>query len=353
MGSFFETGISWIKPLLVSRYFNRYGMNRPFLHAFRRAIGLIPEGIPQLQIMRYLYILAVLLSFGASAQKQQEAVPVRILDASQVYANYRWSLDNPAREMLLACMSDSLSTVIFQKTQEGQWPDGFKSVQDREENRGYFCDLKAFLLCPLSAGKVLLFIPSAGNRHLPLHLQSREDWYLVIRERAIERLGATFVFPDALGAQVAFLLDDFIGGYAKSMVQGDSGPLLTLDGQITGARFVLEGARSSIFLRSPSASQMTFLSIFPSVPERADALRQYRDILQRLSSTLFRNCPMAKQKEQALGNGALQTAFIAFDYSGDMDPRCRGLHIEIQLLPSFAQSGTRPVWYVQLSIVPG
>lgn len=302
--------------------------------------------------MKFRYFLLVLLPFGSIAQNQQEDSPVRILDASQIYANYRWALDMSSGTALREALGDSLSAVIFQKTQDKYWPVGFRSVQDREENRGYFCDLKADLMGPLAIGRVLLRIPVIGNQHLPPHLQAKEDWYIVIRESAVERLDKGSPFPETLGSQVAFLISDFLDGYAKSRVEHPDSLQFTLDGQVIKARFLLNGARSSVFLRTYSRGQISYYATFPPSFYREDGRKQYRDILQQISATLFEACPMAAQKEIDLGNGALQTTLVTFDYTGDMDPRCKGLHIELQLLRSYAQSGPGPVWYVRLAIIP-
>jgi hypothetical protein len=302
--------------------------------------------------MKYLYFLIVFLPFGSMAQNRQEVVPVRILDAAQIFANYRWTLDVSSGTALREALGDSLSAVIFQKTQETYWPVGFRSVQDREENRGYFCDLKADLMCPLAIGRVLIRIPVIGNQHLPPHLQAKEDWYVVIRESALEHLDKASPFPETLGSQVAFLISDFLDGYVKSRVEEYDGPHFTLDGQLNEARFLLNGARSSVFLRAFSTGKISYYATFPPVLYREDGRKQYRDILQQITSTLFEACPIAAQKEIRLNNGGLQTTLVAFDYTGDMDPRCKGLHIELQLLPSYAQSGPVPVWYVRLAIIP-
>ena len=286
------------------------------------------------------------------AQNRQEVVPVRILDASQIFADYRWILDISSGIALREALGDSLSAVIFQKTQEKYWPVGFRSVQDREENRGYFCDLKADLMCPLATGRVLLRIPALGNQHLPVPMRAEEDWYIVIRESALEHLGEASPFPETLGSQVAFLLEDFLDGYAKSRVEDYDSLRFTLDGQVNESRFLLNGARSSVFVRPLSNGKTNFYATFPPVFYREDARKLYQDVLQQLNSTLFKVCPMAAQKEIRISNGGLQTTLVAFDYTGDMDPRYKGLHIELQLLPSFAQSGPVPVWYLQLAIIP-
>lgn len=314
--------------------------------------GLFPKVFQQIPGMKYLYLLVILLPFGSSAQKRQEDVSARILDASQIFANYRWALDLPSSTVLREALGDSLSRVVIKKTQEGQWPSGFRSVQDREENRAYFCDLKADLVCPLATGRVLLRVPAVRNRHLPGHLQAKEDWYIVIRENALDLLGEESPFPETLGSQVAFLLEDFLNGYAQSRAEDSNSSLFTLDGQVIESRFLLSGARSSIFLRTFSTGRMSFQATFPPVLYREDGIRQYRDVLQQVTSTLFRACPMAAQKEVSLSNGGLQTTLLAFDYTGDMDPRCKGLHIELQLLPSFSQSVQVPVWIVRLGIIP-
>ena len=302
--------------------------------------------------MRYLCFLPFLLSLCTAAQPTQELVQTRILDASQIYANYRWKLDIRSEAMLRETLGDSLSALIFQQTQEHRWPDGFKSAQDREENRYLFCDLKAYLYYTLPIGKVLLVVPASENRHLPIHLQTTEDWYIVIRTSAVESAGPSPNFPQDLGAQVDFLLGDFLGGFAKSMVKEEDKTQFSLYGQVMPSRILLEGARTSIFISKFPEGQTGFFSTFPPVLRREDAQRQYRDILQRLSSTLFNSCPMANQGEIPLGKGGVQTTFQAFDYTGDIHPRCKGLRIEVQLLPSFAQSGQKPVWYVQLAIIP-
>lgn len=302
--------------------------------------------------MKYLYLLILLLPFGSSAQIRQEDISVRILDASQIFANYRWALDMPSSTALRDALGDSLSAVVVTKTQEGQWPPGFRSIQDREENRAYFCDLKADLMCPLGTGRVLLRIPALKNRHLPGHLQMKDDWYVVVRENALERLDEVSPFPETLGPQIAFLIEDFLDGYTKSRVADSNSSLFTLDGQVNESRFMLSGARSSVFLRNFSTGRISFQTTFPPVLYREDGMRQYRDIRQQLTSTLFRACPMAAQKEISLSYGGLQTTLVAFDYAGDMDSQCKGLHVELQLLPLFTQSVQAPVWYVRLAIIP-
>jgi hypothetical protein len=300
--------------------------------------------------MKYCFLLALLLPAKAFAQINPTPFPVRILDASQIFASYRWQLDIRSRDAVIETLGDSLWSVIAEKTQENEWPEGFRRLEDREENRAYFCDLKAEYLLALSLEKVLLRIPASENRDLPPSMQSRWDWYMVIREKAVEPIEKSPQFPLTLETQIPFLVEDFLSGYAKSMEPEDPSPTISLDGQMVKARFLLEGARSSVFIRSPEGKRVSFTSNFQPFLSREEAAFQYQDILQRMGRIFFKSCTMARQKERVQNDGSRITVFTTFDYSGDMDPRCRGLSIEIRLSPSYSQTGKGPIWSVQLSV---
>jgi hypothetical protein len=298
--------------------------------------------------MKYCILLAFLLPIGAFAQINQPPFPVRILDASQIFSSYRWQLDIRSRDAVIETLGDSLWQVIAEKTQENYWPEGFRQLGDREENRAYFCDLKAEYLLALSLEKALLRIPASGNRNLPPSMQNSQDWYLVIREKAVEAVDPPARFPLTLEAQIPFLVEDFLRGYTESMETDDTGSSVSLDGKIAKSRFLLEGARSSVFIRSMEGRRVSFRSSFPPFQSREEATLQYQDILQRLDKVFFTPCAMAKQRERIQSDGSRMTVLTAFDYSGDMPPLCRDLSIQIYLSPAYTRPGEGPVWSVQL-----
>lgn len=303
--------------------------------------------------MKYSFMLAILLPAKAFAQTNPIPFPVRILDASQISASYRWQLDVRSRDAVIETLGDSLWSVIAEKTQENQWPEGFRQLEDREENRAYFCELKAEYLLTLSLEKALLRIPASENRHLPPSMRSSWDWYMVIRDKAVEPVDLSAQFPLTLETQIPFLVEDFLIGYAKSMETEEQSSSISLDGQIYKARFLLEGARTSVVIRSLEGKRVSFISNFQPFPSKEEATIQYQAILQRLDRLLLEPCTIARQKERVQSDGSRVTVLTAFDYSGDMDPRCRDLSIEIRLSPSYSQTGNGPVWSVQLAIGNG
>lgn len=300
----------------------------------------------------WFFLLIWVLPLYSSAQLHPEAIPVRILDASLISANYRWRLDPRARETLERTFGEAQWAAIADKTQETHWPPGFRSREDREENRHWFCDLNAYFLQRFSVDKALVWIPAAENQRLPPQLQQTEDWYLVIRESALEQVKGISKYPQTLEAQLDFLLKDYLEGYTQSRQEEDPLAPATLEGRELAARFMLEGARSATFLRSLEGNRLTYIANFPPTAMRADALRQYQDLLQRISAARLSACPLSRSRERSQANGMLQTSFTAFDYAGDMNPRYRGLTLEVRLVQTFAQSGVNPVWFAQLAILP-
>lgn len=304
-------------------------------------------------------ISAIILSFCAVVAVAQDfgkitPVPARLLDMSLLYPNYRWELDLPADRMLRQQFGGSKWTEIVQQAQEGSWPPGLRSRDDRDENRDLLCDVHVYFLRRFSIDKLLLWVPAQENKHLPSYLQPITDIYFIMREGGAELIDLHKpVFPTTLEAQLDMLLREYVLGFS-GIVDTSQAPALTLEGKQEAVLLSLEGARTTYLNRSLDGQWAAYTAIFPTQGNMEEAIAQYERLQKRISAARLTACPLVLSKGTNAEN-RYYARYFTHDFTGDMDPRYKNLSLTLQLVRSYDHTArnTQPLWYTMLVLRPG
>ncbi len=278
-----------------------------------------------------------------------EAIPARILDASFIFPQYRWELDVESSRRLAGIFGEPTWQTILRTSRQQTWPPGMRKEEDRAENRGWICDFNVYYLCTFSVDKALLWFPEKENQHLPEYLRPQEDLYLIIRESGLEKSGQSAGIPLRLEAQLDFLLAGFLNQFAS--IAENAAPSFTLDGEQIPTRFILEGARTAWISRSFDRRRIGYMAAFPEHPTREMALNQYKILFDRISAAQFSAFPLVRDKNPRR-DVFFADRFFAFDMAGDMDPRFKGLTLNLELIRRdvAAKSPEKEAWYCLITL---
>ena len=298
----------------------------------------------------FLLLLPVSLSVTAQAPAENAPVPARILDASFLFPQYRWELDVESSRRLSRTFGDSKWQTILRTSRQEAWPPGMRKEEDRAENRAWICDFNVFYLCSFSVDKALLWLPEKDNQHLPVYLRPQEDLYFIIRESGLDQSGQPAGIPLRLEAQLDFLLAGFLTQFA-SIAESSPAPALTLDGEQITTRFILEGARTAWINRSFDRRRTGYTAAFPEHATREAALSQYKLLFDKISAARFSSCPLVRDKNPKR-DILFQDRFFAFDMAGDMDPRFKGLALNLELVRRDAPypGSKQEAWYCMITL---
>lgn len=116
-----------------------------------------------------------------------ESLPkAKIVMADRLYGNYILGNDSAALKALegRGLSKAEIDAVIFRST-ERNWPDGIDSFEKREGKQKQFRRYRAYLGAEWG-DKVLLIVPTAKNRHMPVTMRPYMDLYFVYSAKAVK-----------------------------------------------------------------------------------------------------------------------------------------------------------------------
>lgn len=138
--------------------------------------------------MRSLLItLAISITSGLFAQQG-----VKIIDAKALETAPDIRKDKAAQAALAtAGFSDDETATILHFGDRAQWPEGIRTQEARAENAPYIVNYAAFRLCAFqqdTSMMALLMVPAKSNEHMPEVMRPMADFYLVLPERALQKV---------------------------------------------------------------------------------------------------------------------------------------------------------------------
>ena len=141
--------------------------------------------------MRIVLLFSLCLwAVGALAQQQVKITDPTALDKG--YALYK-SKDGEAC-LKASGLTAEQQDVVLKYCDETYWPQGIRNDSARIANAPYIQNYASYRVCAFSEDSVkraVLMVPAQANIHMPEAMRPLADFYIVVREKALEEVVAT------------------------------------------------------------------------------------------------------------------------------------------------------------------
>lgn len=165
------------------------------------------------------------------------ATPARIINPSDVFTTYNLGAASSKLDGWRSRYSQAFVAELLKRSNEKGWPAGIADFDSRDQNRELFKQLKTFHFDDVDADKVILWVPAADNKSMPISMQGGFDYFLVVRKAGI-----------SYGAAAAPAASSQSSGAASSW--GDLGTQMLANnagkGSAAAAMFTTSGKRTII-----------------------------------------------------------------------------------------------------------
>lgn len=125
---------------------------------------------------RIFYLLLLLVPFVGMAQ--QVGDPVTITNPGSMYTTYKYS--SADADLIIKAVGRSEYSAINISSNEDVFPSGMANLDDFFDNIDYIKKYKAYYVCTIADGKVVLRIPASENSFQPSHMRPSKNIYFIM-----------------------------------------------------------------------------------------------------------------------------------------------------------------------------